>query len=274
MAMTVNTNLQAMSSLGHLNKTNRGLEGTFTRISSGLRINKAADDAANMAVTENLDADARSLKVALNNTSDGVSVIQVAEGATAEIGNIIKRMRELAVQSASETLADDERFFIEEEFIQLADEVDRIAVTTNFNGVNLTDGTTTELQVQVGIHNSSVDRIAINLGDMQTAALGLDTLTLLDSDSAFAAIDDMDLALQEVNRLRSGYGSVQNRLESSTANLESYLLNLNAAKSRIKDADFATEAADMAKYQIMQQAGIAVLGQANQINSGATQLIG
>ncbi len=276
MGLTVNTNLSSITALNNLNKTNRSLSSSFARISSGMRITKAGDDAAGLAVSENLDAAHRSLVVAKRNTNDGVSVVQVAEGATAEVENILKRMRELAVQSSSETLDDDERVYIQDEFTELAAEVDRIGSTTNFNGVALTDGTNTALDVQVGSNDTVNDRLGVDLGDLRATVLGVDTgsIDLSSATTAQAALTDLDTAIDTVNGYRSSYGAVQNRLESALANLESYTENISAAKSQILDADFAAEAAEMSKLQIMQQAGVAILGQANALNQGALQLIG
>ena len=186
MALTVNTNMSSMNALNNLNRTNRSLSGTFSHISSGLRINRAGDDAAGLGVAENLDAAHRSLEVAKRNTNDGIAVIQTAEGATSEVGNILKRMRELAVQSASETLHDDERTYIQDEYTELAGEVDRIASVTNFNGVALGDGSTATLDVQVGINDTANDRIQISMGDLRSATLGVDTGTLDLSTAATA----------------------------------------------------------------------------------------
>lgn len=276
MALTVNTNLSSMSAVVSLNGTNRGLSKVMGNLASGLRINHAGDDAAGLAVAENLDAASRSLVVAQRNANDGISVIQTAEGATGEVGNILKRMRELAVQSASETLADDERAYIQDEFTQLTAEVDRIANVTEFNGVALTDGTNSTLDVQVGINNTTDDTISITLGDLSAGTLGVDTgsVDLSTSGGASTALTDIDAAIDTLNGYRSAFGSVQNRLESALANLETYTVNVSGAESRIRDADFAKEAAELSKFQIMQQAGVAVLGQANQINQGALRLLG
>ncbi len=275
MALTVNTNTASMNALTNLNRTSRSLGDTFTRISSGLRITKAADDAAGMAVAENLSASYRSGRVALRNISDGISVLQTAEGATNEVVNIVKRMRELAVQSASETLDDDERQYIQEEFDQLVAEVDRIAQSTEFNGTALGDGTLTQLDVQVGINNTANDRITIGVGDLRSTVIGVDTATidLSTATAAQSAIDSFEAVFDAVSTYRSGYGAVQNRLESAMRNMETYTENLAAAESQIRDADYAFETAQMAKDQILQQAGISVLAQANQINSGAVSLL-
>jgi len=276
MALTVNTNMASMNALNALNGTSRNLSTSFRKISSGLRITQAGDDAAGLAVAENLDAASRSLRQAMRNTNDGISVIQTAEGATAEVANILKRMRELAVQSSSDTLADTERAYIQDEYEQLEAEIGRISAVTEFNGVALADGTNSSIDVQVGINDSGDDRISLTLGDLSAATLGVDTgsLDLSSSAGAQAALDDLDTALDTVNGYRSSYGAVQNRLESALTNLETYTENLSAAESQVRDADFAYETAEMAKFQIMQQAGVAVLGQANAMNQAALRLVG
>lgn len=275
MSMVVQSNPTAMNALGNLNKTTRGLQSTFQNISSGLRINNAADDAAGLGVAENLEAEQMSLRQAQRNTHDGISVIQTAEGATNEVGDILKRMRELAVQSSSETLHNNERQYIQDEFTQLTGEVDRIADVTEFNGISLTNATSAGLDVQVGIHNSGDDRINVSLGDLRATTLQVDSanLALDNTASAQAALTTLDSALDQVNGYRSDYGAVQNRLESALNNLETYTENTAASESRIRDADFAHETAEMSKFQIMQQAGVAILGQANGINQGALRLI-
>lgn len=276
MALTVNTNVSSMTALGHLNRTNHNLESTFSRISSGLRINKAGDDAAGLAVAENLAAEQQSLRQAARNTNDGISVIQTAEGATNEVGDILKRMRELAVQSSSETLANSERAYIQDEYTQLADEIDRISAVTNFNGVSLSNGSNTAVDVQVGIFNTSNDRISISLGDLRATSLGVDAanMSMSNAASAQAALTALDTSIDSINKIRSDFGSSQNRLESSLNNLHAYTENLAGAESRIRDADFAFETAQMSKFQTMQQAGIAILGQANGLTQGALRLIG
>jgi flagellin len=264
-----------MNALGNLNKTNRGLTNTFQNISSGLRINNAADDAAGLAVAENLESEQMSLRQAQRNTNDGISVIQTAEGATNEVADMLKRMRELAVQSSSETLANSERAYIQDEFTQLTAEVDRIAQVTEFNGIDLGDGSNAKVTVQVGIHDRANDRIAIDMGDLRATTLGVDSgnMALGNVASAQAAITKLDTAIDKVNDYRSDYGAVQNRLESALNNLETYTENTASAESRIRDADFAHETAEMSKFQVMQQAGVAILGQANGLGQGALRLI-
>ena len=284
MALVVRTNMASINSLNALNRSNKALSETFGRISSGLRINKAADDAAGLAVAENLDATVRSLHMAKRNVNDGLGVIQTAEGATNEVANILKRMRELAIQSSSETLESTERAYIDTEFDQLRDEIDRIANVTEFNGVGLTRGTglngasvtgLASLEVQAGVNNTADDRITITLGNMtQSTGLSLGSVDLATATSAQAAISEIDTALDSVNTIRANYGAISNRLESTLRSIETYAENLKSAESQIRDADFAHEAAEMSKLQIMQQAGTAILGQANQINQGAVRLLG
>jgi flagellin len=275
--LTVNTNMSSVNALNSLAGTTSKLKTSFERISSGLRINKAGDDAAGLAVAENLESATKGLRQAMRNANDGVSVVEVAEGAAGEVGTIIKRMKELAVQSSSETLNDDERVYIQDEFEQLSQEVDRIAQVTEFNGVALGGtGAATQLDVQVGINDSANDRITISIGDLRATALGVDTgsIDLSSAAGAQAALTALDGALDDVNGYRSDYGASQNRLESSMRNLTTYTESIQGAESRIRDADYAYETAQMSKLQIMQQAGVAVLGQANQLGQSALRLIG
>ncbi len=276
MALTVNTNTASLNAINNLNQTQRALGGNYQRISSGLRIAKAADDAAGLAVAESLGAQSASGRVAMRNTNDGISVIQTAEGAMDSVGDIISRMRELAVQSSSETLADDERAYIQDEFEQLSAEIDRIASSTNFNGTALADGTTTQLDVQVGVMNTANDRITITLSDLTASTLGVDTATvdLSSATGAQAAIDTFDIALDSVSSYRSDLGAAQNRLDSALSNMETYVENLEGAESQIRDADFAFETAELAKNQILQQAGVSVLAQAKAMNQGVLSLLG
>jgi flagellin len=276
MAIVVNSNTTAMNALGNLNRTNRGLKSTFAKISSGMRINSAADDGAGLAVAENMRSDSMSLRQSQRNTHDGISVIQTAEGATNEVADILKRMRELAVQSSSETLHNNERAYIQDEFNQLTTEIDRISNVTEFNGISLANATNSTLDVQVGIFDTTDDRIAIELGDLRATTLGVDNgnVDLSNVGSAQSALSTIDTALNTMNGYRSDYGAIQNRLESALNNLETYQENISASESRIRDADFAYETAEMQKFNIMQQAGVAILSQANGISQGALRLIG
>ena len=276
MSLTVNTNLAALVAANSLNNTQGALSSTLARVSSGLRITKAADDAAGSAVAMNLKTTARSGRQAMRNANDGISVIQTAEAATKEVLSILDRMRELSVQSASETLDDGERAYIDAEFDQLRSEVDRIASATEFNDLKLSDGTKTALTVQVGVSNGTESRVDINLGDISVSGVGM-TGTAIDlskASSARSAIDTVDTAIDSVNKIRSDYGAVQNRLDSSIRNMSSYVEALSSAASQIQDADYAHETAEMTRLQVMQQAGVAALGQAKGINQSVISLLG
>lgn len=275
MSLTVNTNSASLNALTQLGQANRNLASSFSKLSSGLRITSAADDAAGLAVAENLDAQTRSARQAVRNTNDGISLIQTAEGSAEAVQNMVKRMRELAVQSASETLQDTERSYINDEFSTLAAEIDRIAAVTEFNGIQLSN-TNTSLDVQVGFNNTTNDRISITLGDLQSSTLGIDTGTInvASAASAQAALVSLDTALDSINSYRADFGAAQNRLETSLTNLETFIENAESAESRIRDADFAFETAELSRNQIIQQAGVSVLAQANSITQGALRLIG
>jgi flagellin len=275
MALTVNTNLSALRASNALNKTQGSLSHTLSKISSGLRVVKAADDAAGSAVASNLHTRARSGKQAMRNANDGISIIQTAESATKEVINILDRMRELAVQSASETLDDGERVYIDDEFEQLSDEVERIAQATNFNDLALSDGTNPSLTVQVGVTSGTESQLTISLGDMTVSTLGIGTgdIDLTGSTTAQSAIDTIDDAIDEVNSQRAGFGAVQNRIDSAISNMTTYVESLTSAESQIMDADYAQETAEMTRLQVMQQAGVAALAQARTINQSVISLL-
>ena len=274
MAMTVRTNTSSMSAAAELGRTNQRLSSTLERIASGLRINSAADDAAGLAVATNLQSAVMSTQQAIRNANDGISIIQTAESSTEEVTNMLQRMRELAVQGSSETLHNDERSYLQEEFNQLRSEISRIANATEFNGVNLNDGSTTGLSVQVGINNDSISRISITLGDLRATSLGMTSAVgVATTTSAQSALDTIDVALDSVSSFRADLGAVQNRIDSSINNAMIYVEALSAAESRIRDADYAEETSEMTKYQIMQQAGVAALAQAKNINQSVISLL-
>lgn len=275
MALTVNTNMAAMAAANTLNNTQGALSNTLARVSSGLRVTKAADDAAGQAVATNLSTQARSGRQAIRNANDGISVIQTAESASKEVISILDRMRELAVQSSSETLEDGERSYIDSEFNQLSAEVERIAQSTEFNDIALSDGATSQLAVQVGVDASSNSRVSIELGDLTASNLGVDTTSvdLSKASSAQSAITTIDAAIDSVNSIRASYGATQNRLESSINNMSNYVESLSAAASQIQDADYAHETAEMTRLQVMQQAGVAALGQARGMNQSVLSLL-
>jgi flagellin len=263
-----------MMGAGNLKNTSQNLSLSLARVSSGLRITKAADDAAGLGVATDLHSHAISTAQGIRNANDGISIIQTAEGAHTEVIDILQRMRELAIQSSSETLANSERSYIHDEFSSLRSEISRISVVTQFNGVTLADADST-INVQVGIHSAASSRIAIALGDLQTSTLKVDTtVSLSTSGGAQSAIDTIDTALDTVNSYRSALGAVQNRLDSALNNAQAYMENSEAARSQIQDADYADETAEMTKFQIMQQAGIAALSQAKNMSQSVISLLG
>jgi flagellin len=273
--MTVRTNVASMKASGQLGKTQLGLSRTLERISSGYRINRAADDAAGLGVATALETDAISQQQGIRNANDGISIIQTAESATNEVTDILQRMRELAVQSASETLADEERSYISDEFVQLQSEIARISAVTEFNGVQLNNGTVSSIDVQVGIQNNSASRIAITLGDLTTTflAVGTASIDVNDVTAARNTLDSLDTALTSVNRFRSLLGAAQNRLDSAINNAMIYTEALSAAESQIRDADFAVETSELTKLQILQQSGVAALAQAKNVNQSDISLL-
>jgi flagellin len=273
MSITVKTNIAANGAINQLNKTSRALSRNFEKISSGLRVARAADDAAGLGVAENLKASHRSADVAARNVNDGISLIAVAEGATNEVASILVRLRELAIQSASETLATTERGYIQDETDQLVSEIGRIAAVTEFNGVSLSDGSLSSIDVQVGIQNTANDVVSITLGDLTTATLGVGGLDLSTAAAASGAIDLIDTAIDSVSSIRSNYGAVENRLNNALNNLETYSEATKAAESRIRDADFGKETADLSQNQILQQAGVSILSQAKNLSSSAVTLL-
>ena len=273
MALRINNNVSSVFSQKHLSRSQERLSNNFSKLSSGLRITKAADDAAGLAVSESMRADIRSLATSVRNTNDGISMVQTAESSLSEIGSALSRMRELAVQSSSEVLQANERAYLNTEFVALRAEITRIADVTEFNGLKLSNGATTSAAVQVGIRNSSNDRITVTLQDADATALGVNATTINTAATAQAAITTLDTAIDSNNTKRANYGSAQNSLTSALHNLESYSENLVAAESRIRDVDFASETADMTRNNIFQQAGVAILAQANSAPQVALQLL-
>ena len=273
MALRINNNVASVFSQKHLSRSQEKLAGNFGKLSSGLRITKAADDAAGLAVSESMRSDIRSLGVAVRNTNDGISMVQTAESSLAEIGASLSRMRELAVQSSSDVLQSAERVYLNTEFVALRTEINRIADVTEFNGLKLSNGITTSVDVQVGIRDSTNDRITVTLQDADATALGVNATTINTAATAQAALTTLDTAIDSNNLKRANYGSVQNTLTSALHNLESYSENLVAAESRIRDVDFASETADMTRNSIFQQAGVAILAQANTSPQVALQLL-
>jgi flagellin len=269
MGLRINTNVSSLTAQKNLAKTQSALERSLDRLSSGLRITRAGDDAAGLAISESLRAQIRGLAQASRNANDGISVIQTAEGALNEMSNILIRLRELAVQSSSDgSVSNAERSFLQNEFSALQGEITRIANATQFGGRTLLDGSlsTTGLTFQVGIfNNAAVDRLSLTINDARASALGVSSTqaAVSTSSAAQAALTTIDSALTNVSTIRGNLGGVQNRLQSTINNLAVSMENLSAANSRIRDVDVAAETAALTRAQVLQQAGIAVLAQAN-----------
>lgn len=248
--------------VGSLNRTTSALNKTINHISSGSRINRAADDASQSANYEQMRAKARSLRMAERNAYQGVYAAQIADGATSSVTDSLKRLRELAVQSSSATLNDDERAYIDAERIAMVAEIDRVATNTNYNGIDLANGSTTSLEIQVGSGNTTNDRISITLGDLRSATLGVDSVDLSTETGAQASLDALDDAIQTTLGYRSSYGTAQSRFEFAASLAINQSVNADISASAIGDADFAYEASEMARLQIVHKAGVAALGQA------------
>jgi flagellin len=276
MGLRINTNVASLNAQRNLLGTKWGLDKSLERLSSGYRINRAGDDAAGLAISENLRAQIRGLKQASRNASDGVSLVQVAEGGLNEISTIMIRLRELAVQAASDTIGPVERQFLNVEYDQLVSEVDRIADGTEFNGTQLLSGTGSILDFQVGTRNDpNIDRLSFDASkaDANSAALGINLTSVADKASAQNSLAAIDSAIVSVSAMRADFGAIQNRLQSTIGNVAVSVENLSAANSRIRDVDIAEETADLTKNNILLQAGTSVLAQANQSANTALQLL-
>ncbi len=280
MAVVINTNIASLGAQRTLNRTNQALQKNIERLSSGYRVNRAADDAAGLGISENLRASIRSLGQAARNANDAISMLQVAESAMNEQAGILTRLRELAVQSSNGVLTAVERAYIDTESQQLVAEVDRISGVTEFNGVQMIAPGAVPIDMQVGLNAGDV--ITANFSATDAATLGtsaggvaLNTIDLgTGQATAQAALAIIDQSITDLSSSRSTLGATQNRLEVTISNLDSARENLAAANSRIRDVDVASETAMMTKNQILSQAGISVLAQANQIPSAALSLLG
>ena len=277
MSMRVATNTSALNAMRSFGTNTRSIDKAFEQMASGSRINRAADDAAGLAISESFKAQIRSATQAKRNANDGISMVQTAEGGLAEIGNMIVRLRELGIQAASDTVGPDERSFINAEVEQLKEEMQRIAETTKWGSTSLLDGSAPRFDFQVGINNSDfADRISFNSQDLDAniGTLGLAGIDFSEKTGAQEGLQELDAAQTEVSRIRSNLGALQNRLVNTVSNLGGMEENLSAANSRIRDADMANVSADLTKSQILMQANTATLAQANQKNNLALQLLG
>ncbi|MGB0679785.1 MAG: flagellin [Polyangiales bacterium] len=274
MALTVMTNTSSLNAQRHLGRTQHNLSMSMGRLSSGLKINRAGDNAAGLAISENLRADLRSLKQAQQNANDGISLLQTAEGAMNEISGILGRMRELAMIAATDTVGNTERAYSQLENAALIAEITRITDVTEFNGTTLIDGSASALDFQVGMQNTANDRLTVAIADVDATALGVNALDISTKAGAQGALATVDAAIQTMSGARATIGSAENRLQVTIGNLSSTHENLSAAHSGIRDTDMAEETASMTRSNILMQAGVSVLAQANQLPSMALSLLG
>lgn len=276
MGMRIATNVTAINAIRNLTGSQRVMASSSAQLSSGSRINKAADDAAGLSISENMKSQIRSSVQARRNANDGISLVQTAEGSLGEISNIITRLRELAIQASSDTIGDKERILVDTEAQQLKGEIQRISNTTAWNSTKLLDGSTPVFDFQVGTFATEDDVISF---DSSRNVATLDALTLSDLDytqkeGSRAAIDALDTAQSGVNGMRANLGALQNRLTSTVDTLAVAEENISAANSRIRDTDVAQTSSEMARNQVLLQAGTATLAQANQSQQLALKLIG
>lgn len=277
MGLRINTNIAALSAQRALQTTDRELVKSYQRLSTGNRITNAGDDAAGLSISENMKAQIRSMQQAERNANDGISTVQVAEGGLSEIGNILIRLRELSIQAASDSVGDKERGFINQEYQSMLKEIDRIANVTVFNGTPLLNGKSSkgQLEFQVGIRNDESDRIVFNVGenDVRADSLGVSGIGTKSIDDARESIDKIDAAMSKVSETRARMGAMQNKLQSTVNNLQIGTENLAQARSRIADVDVAVETSNLVRNNILQQAGVSILSQANSLPTGALKLI-
>lgn len=278
MALTIQTNVSSLEAHRNVSRNQRALQSSFNKLSSGFRINTAADDAAGLAISESMQSQIRSYSVAERNAADGVSMVQTAEGALGEVHGILGRMRELAVQASNGSLTDTDRGYLNTEFAQLQEEIGRIQDGTKFNGTALIDyngGTASSVTFQIGLNDDANDQISVNfrgvdLQDIRNSG----TVSIGALDDAQGALSEIDSAIGAVSTARAGFGAAMNRLDTATNSIQTVRLNLSAANSRIRDVDVAEETSRMARNQVLTQAGISIMAQANQLPQLAFGLLG
>ncbi len=274
MGLRVNTNIASMNAQRSLSRTTERLQANYRRLSTGLRIATAADDAAGLAISERFRAQIRSTNQAIRNAQDGISMTQTGEGALNEVSAILIRMRELSIQAANGSVSGNDRDTLDQEFQDLINEIDRIARSTTFNGVRLLDGTGSTITFQVGIGTTAgIDTIALSTSNTLSSTLALSGLDIGSGGNSSQAINAVDDAINTVSRIRGAFGAVQNRLNTTIANLRIQTESLSAAESRIRDVDVAEETAELTRNSILQQAAISILAQANVQPQSALQLL-
>jgi len=279
MSLSIRSNVGSLTAQRHLMSNNKAFSLSMERLSSGYRVNRAADDAAGLAISENMRSQIRSLNQAKRNANDGISLIQTAEGSLIEVSSILVRMRELSTQSANDTLADRDRTFLNSEYSMLKDEIDRIASSTEFNGKQLLNGAQSADGVvfQIGINNQTYDRLTVTIADTGVSSIGdgnsVDSTDILSRTNSQTAMDSIDAAINDISEVRSKLGAYQNRLSSTIVSLSNSSENLTAANSRIRDVDVAEESAAMTRNQILVNSTVSMLSQANQSPNIALQLL-
>ncbi len=271
MPLRITNNISSLNAQRHIGKNQFKLNKSLERLSSGLRINKAGDDAAGLAISEKLRSNIRAMNQASRNTSDGIAMIQTAEGAMEELSNMLVRMKELAEQSATGTIGSTERGYLNSEYQALHTEIIRISAATKFNDQNLLDGSL-DIDIQIGVSNGANDTLNVNVSAVSATDLGLNS-TVATVTHSQAALTSATAAISTISTRRAGLGAMQNRLESVVANIDTVVENLTGAESRIRDVDIAEETANLTKYSILTQAGVSILTQANQSPQVALSLL-
>jgi flagellin len=274
MAININTNVASISAQKNLGANQKALQVSFNRLSSGLRVNTAADDAAGLAVSESMKSQIRSYNVAERNAADGISMAQTAEGALGEVHSILGRMRELSMQASNGTLASADRSQINNEFTTLKSEITRIQGSAKFNGVAVVATASSSVTFQVGLNNAASDQITVSFGGVQLTTLLAATTAVSTATAALTSLGRIDAAISSVSTSRSTFGAAMNRLDIASSNIQTMRLNLSAANSRIRDVDVAEETSTLSRNQVLVQAGTSVLSQANQLPQSALSLLG
>ena len=274
MGLRVNTNAASINAQRNLSNVTERLGSNFRRLSTGLRISSAADDAAGLAISERLRSQIRSLDQAKRNANDGISLVQTAEGALNEVSSILTRLRELAIQSSNGSVSGQDKETLDEEFQSLVNEVNRIGRSTEFNGIKLLDGSSSSVSFQVGFGTTSgIDTISVSLSAALSTTLSLQSLDIGSGGVTTTAITNIDAAINKISSLRGSLGAIQNRLGSTINNLAITVENLSSAESRIRDVDVAVETSSLTRNSILQQAAISILAQANTQPQAALQLL-
>jgi len=274
MGLYIQTNISSLQSQKNLLANQANLTKSFNKLSSGFRINSAADDAAGLAISESMKSQIRSYTVAERNANDGISMAQTGEGALGEMHDVLGRLRELAIQSANGSLTQNDRGFIQTEFNLLQSEIGRIQNSAKFNGKQLVSPTTTSITFQVGLDNTASDQISVSFGGLSLSQVILSAaVSGATTSQALASLAIIDAAITGVSTARSNFGSAMNRLSVATSNIQTMRINLSAANSRIRDVDVASETSIMSRNQVLTQAGVSILAQANQMPQLASQLL-